>query len=190
MDVFIIAEQFRVLGKLGALVPTLGQQFGPYHPFFLGMRGENLITASTVCLAFSLELYLKCLLRIEKKDYGKEHNLAHLFDMLGRRNKRVIKQYWYAKAHEYIEDHIARAYGNIKKKPDANFEYALSVSRNAFTSMRYIYENGIPKDQGWLAGHILECARQAILDKRPQWRGAKQISPNPEIVFQPTFPTH
>jgi hypothetical protein len=56
--------------------------------------------------------------------------------------------------------------------------------------LRYIFEKGMPPDEGWLGDAIVECARKVILDKHPDWENARQISLLPETSFRPTFPIH
>src|SRR6516164_930635 len=103
VDIFIVAEQFRFTGKLATLIP--------HHPVFripqlAFAHDQNLPTASMVCAAFSLELYFKCLIRIGRKSFGKEHDLLKLFALVGRRNRAKIKKYWNANAaivRSYVE---------------------------------------------------------------------------------------
>ena len=180
VDIFIVAEQFRFTGKLATLIP--------HHPVFRipqleFARDQNLPTASMVCAAFSLELYFKCLIRIGRKSFGKEHDLLKLFALVGRRNRAKIKKYWNANA-AIVRSYVERTFEDDGLTPPrVDFNYVLSASKDAFIAMRYVYEKGIETNEGWLADTIVEGARRAILDIHPEWENARQKEPRPETSF-------
>jgi len=64
-----------------------------------------------------------------------------------------------------------------------DFGYVLSVSKDAFVTMRYLYERGIETNKGWLADTIVEGARATILGIHPEWENARQKAPSPETSF-------
>ncbi len=130
-----------------------------------------------VCSAFSLELYFKCLIRLGRKSFGREHDLAKLFALIGRQSRAKIKKYWNNHS-ETVRSYVERAYESDAPKVD--FDFVLSASKDAFVTMRYIYERGIEQNKGWLADTIVEGARKTILDKHPEWENARQTSPLPE----------
>jgi HEPN domain-containing protein len=133
-----------------------------------------------VCAAFSLELYFKCLIRLGRKSFGREHDLAKLFALIGRRNRAKIRKYWNDHSGT-VRSYLDQAYGGDAPKID--FDFALSASKDAFVTMRYIYECGIEPNKGWLADTIAEGTRTTILDKYPEWENARQTSPLPETSF-------
>jgi HEPN domain-containing protein len=184
LDLFIVAEQFRAAGKLAALIPHLATT----HPAFGFARDTpNMPAPAAACMAFSLELYLKCLIRMGRKSYGREHDLVKLFDLVGRRNRAKIRKFFRENSAEVVS-YIERSYRESgRPTPKANFDFVLSASKDAFIVMRYLYE-GMPSDEGWLAHDIMEGARQVILDKHPNWERARQISPLPEVIVRSTFP--
>jgi hypothetical protein len=187
LDIFIVAEQFRFAGKLATLVP--------HHPSLkisqlAFAHDQNLPTATMVCAAFSLELYFKCLIRMEKKPYQMGHDLKKLFDVLGRHNKIKIKKYRDANSSIVISDVQDEFIANSSPIPKVDFGYCLSVSKDAFNLMRYIYERGIPPGAGWLGDVIVEGARQTILDRHPEWERKRQIEPQPRTSFRSTYQSH
>jgi hypothetical protein len=136
-----------------------------------------------VCSAFSLELYFKCLIRVGRKSFGREHDLAKLFALIGRRDRAKIKRYWNDHSGS-VRLQVERSYErNGQPTPKVDFDFVLSASKDAFVEMRYIYELGIKPNSGWLADTIVEGARQTILDKHPDWENKHQTYPLPEIIF-------
>ena len=183
LDIFIVAEQFRFAGKLATLVP--------HHPSLkisqlAFAHDQNLPTATMVCAAFSLELYFKCLIRMEKKPYQTGHDLKKLFDLFGRRNQTKIKKYWNANSSMVKSDVQRESIAIGSQVPEVNFDYCLSVSKDAFNLMRYIYESGIPPGAGWLGDVIVEGARLTILDRHPEWEHKRQVEPQPRTSFRST----
>ena len=183
LDIFIVAEQFRFAGKLATLVP--------HHPSLkisqlAFAHDQNLPTATMVCAAFSLELYFKCLIRMEKKPYQTGHDLKKLFDLFGRRNQTKIKKYWNANSSMVKSDVQRESIAIGSQVPEVNFDYCLSVSKDAFNLMRYIYESGIPPGAGWLGDVIVEGARRTILDRHPEWEHKRQVEPQPRTSFRST----
>src|SRR6516165_11396464 len=88
LGIFIVAEKFRFLTKLGTLIPDIAKTdlFYKYVPLFKSVVDEklNAPTAILVCSAFSLELYFKCLIRMGRKSYKRRHYLDELFEIMGK----------------------------------------------------------------------------------------------------------
>lgn len=135
LDIFIVAEQFRFASKLATLVPHHPALRIPALAF---AHDTNLPTASMVCSAFSLELYFKCLIRMGRKSFGREHDLAKLFALIGRRNRTKIKNYWIDHS-ERVRSYIERTYKDDgQPAPNVDFDFVLSASKDAFVVMRYV----------------------------------------------------
>ena len=180
LDIFIVADQFRLVGKTLTIITR--------HPAFPVMHNQNPVTASMVCAAFSLELYFKTLIRMGRKTYGNEHDLSKLFYKIGRRPRRKIRKYWNENS-SVVPAYVESVYGKDGNPiPNVTFDWVLSASKDAFVSMRYIYEVGIAPDTGWLADTIVEAARHTIIERNPTWEWARQIFPVSEVSFQPTSP--
>jgi HEPN domain-containing protein len=180
VNVFVTAEQFRLAAKL---MYDLQRR----EPSMTARIGN----ASIVCAAFALELYFKCLLRIEKKKIKKGHDLLNIFYMLGRRNKRKIGHYF--KEHsDHMRRHVEKAYeAEGVPKPTVDLYFALKASRNAFVSIRYLHEIGfLPADTGWIADVVMEGVRHIILTKHRDWENARQTSPLPVPGIRSTFQAH
>lgn len=160
--IFRIAEWFHLAsGTLRNAVPKM-----------LG-----LVVPTIVNNAFSLELYLKCLIAIEtgrKPPSG--HNLRWLFNRLNDKTKAKIKE-WFDNP---TEEHEIRWGENIKTPPphapewakgtSYTFDEILDSSASAFVDFRYIFETGeYRKNANWNADYIVVCVRRAILELHPEW---------------------
>jgi hypothetical protein len=66
LEIFVIAEQFYWVGKMASRVPH-EVAAGTPHYVEIGSGLPNMTAAAAACLAFSLELYFKCLIRIGNK---------------------------------------------------------------------------------------------------------------------------
>src|SRR5437588_9142048 len=180
LEIFVVAEQFYWAGVLATRIPH-EVAAGTQHYSEIGRDLPNMMSAAAACLAFSLELYFKCLIRMGNKPAETGHNLADLFKKVGVRHRAAIKRYFHQNADD-VRRHIEREYAATGRPvPKPLFEFVLSASKDAFTRMRYVYETGIPRDTGWLASDILEGARQAILAKHPDWITARQEVPVGEV---------
>jgi HEPN domain-containing protein len=173
-DIFVVAEQFRNGSKL----LNLGQSGFPF----------DVRMAMMSCAAFALELYLKCLIAMETgKAPPAMHDLQKLFDRLHVSTQTKIRRYFddnSSLVKEFVEAQIAK---HGVKAPIVDFDYVLTASREAFQLARYIYEGGFPAEKGWIADVIMDGARRTILDRFPDWREAKQVSPA-VILHRPPIP--
>lgn len=180
LNMFIVAEQFRVVGKLPSFVKREG--------LFAAMPLVG--TAQMVCMAFSLELYFKCLITIGNKQFRRAHDLCELFDLIDEQIQANIKQYVGANSAN-VKSYVERAYKEEGTPiPNTDFNFLLTASKDAFIALRYVYEDGAASNTGWLGDVIVEGARVAILGMYPDWEYAEQKSLLPETSFQqPTSPT-
>ena len=182
LNIFIVAEQFRFAGKLATLAPHLIDRY----PEFDFVRGQIMPISSMVCAAFSLELYLKCLIRLGRRSYEPIHDLEKLFSLNGLENQIEIKRHWYKNSSGVVADveEFCREEGAAIPKID--FNYCLSASKNAFGVMRYVFEKGVAPHRGWLGDTIVESARYVILERHPDWENMRQASLLPKTSFRPT----
>jgi hypothetical protein len=187
IDLFVVAEQFRSAGRLAYLIPLYAAD-----PAIQRLRmGDlpNMPAAASTCLAFSLELYFKCLIRISRKSFEREHDLVRLFNLIGKRNQAKIRRYFRQNFSD-VRAYLQRIYQESRfPVPKADFDYVLSASKDAFVIMRYIYE-GMPSDTGWLADDVLEGARKVILASHPEWERARQTGLPVDIIVRPTSQAH
>jgi hypothetical protein len=126
--------------------------------------------------AFTMELYLKCLLSIEKKTAPWDHNLRKLFDRLSVDNRNRIVALS-APAIAKLNAKYRRADPVFASHP-ITFEGALDESSKAFENIRYLHETiGTPKfSPSWVAGGIANAVRARILELEPTFANLEQQS--------------
>src|SRR5437870_5793259 len=139
-------------------------------------------TSYMVCKAFALELYFKCLIRIDGKSYGRDHDLKKLFRLIEPARRSEILNRWQVNA-DALRAEIHGMYASSGRPlPNVDFNWTLTVSKDAFRILRYAFE-GIDSDTGWLGDTIMEAARDTILSIYPDWVRKQQVFPAPTIKF-------
>ena len=134
-------------------------------------KNIQVIPPSFTCIAFSLELYLKSLITLEKGGYTKgNHNLEKFIEMLNPDTKDKLRLYAIAIAEPQIKQFqdFAKAKG-LPPLPDFDFDAALTASKNAFVNWRYVYEENFKENEGWQASEIILAVRKIILELHPEW---------------------
>lgn len=121
----------------------------------------------TMCVnsAFAIELYLKCLLFIEKGKYpDRIHKLDELFNKVSHKNQKILCEYY----NKFTDE------GRIKSKileihPDRKTDLIseLSESANAFTLIRYIFDN---KHFVYTVGDLKNPLHRLIMELKSEWR--------------------
>jgi len=136
----------------------------------------------TVLNAFSLELYLKCLIAIETgKSPPTGHNLRWLFNRLDSKTQDTIRSSF---DNPSDKSEIAWRETLTNPKPPLpkdfapspyNFDTVLDTSAKAFAKFRYIFERGEVAQDGaaWHADYIVKCTRRVIIKRNPSWDKSK-----------------
>ena len=127
-------------------------------------HGEFLVVPLIVNSAFTVELYLKCLITIENGGYGREHNLYNLFNLLSNDSKKFIT----AKYNELTSaDPIVMA---MKQHFNGVIKFdivsVLKDIADAFIAYRYHFENS-QKDGFANSWNIRTAVKKRILDLKP-----------------------
>jgi len=118
-----------------------------------------------VLSAFAIELYLKCLRRLEGNSVPQTHNLKALFRDLSPHTKGRVQQLWsaYAPSQEPMWQAIEKETGN---KIPRDFIDLLAISSKAFIELRYLHED----DSGsFFVGDLPPMLKQVILERVPIW---------------------
>jgi len=179
LDIFIVAEQFRATAYLAHRIPVIARNVPELHQ----VNTLHLPTSVMVCSALALELYFKCLIRLGRKSFSRAHDLVGLFALIAPKQQARIRRCWKQSYLEIVRSDLTRFYAlSGRPMPKANFNTALSISKDAFTQIRYVYE-GVESDTGWVADGILDCARKRILEMHPNWEHMRQIYPQDSIEF-------
>jgi hypothetical protein len=145
---------------------------GPFNPPYM--------FPSVTCQAFSLELYLKCLLRMQGSNYRGTHDLEQLYDLLSQENRDAIERI----ASKPLDPMIK---GMFYIGRDPHLPQSLLVkdliheSRRAFETFRYIHERiGTGDGEGWTAGPVVGWVRERLMELKPEWREFKFNQPDSE----------
>jgi len=136
----------------------------PFNPFCAPAIVTN--------LAFSTELYLKCLLQVETKQVVKEgHNLQKLFLMLPEQIRQEIEIVFnavMAKAPAVDLSSLPKDAQTAAAKQPKNLLDALKAGGNAFVEWRYLYEFDENANAFGLFP-LPEILRNIILKRKPEW---------------------
>ena len=103
-----------------------------------------------VVAAFSVELYLKCLLSIECGQYPETHDLQKLFDQLKRETREALR-----KTHD------------ARPSRPGKLDDLLAKGGDTFNKVRYLFEHRHQIEFGlnWFG----EVVRQRIINLHPDW---------------------
>jgi len=112
--------------------------------------------------AFAVELLLKCLLIIEKKDPPITHRLDKLFRQISHKKKRRLEELWEVQARPELTE-FAKADGLPTNLPNA-----IVRCRDAFDRLRYHYEE--PNKSPFYLGRLPHLLKMVILETKPEWR--------------------
>jgi len=167
--IFLIAEQFLAVARLPIRLKNVDHSIlSPYTSYEAKALIRSPEIAYMACAAFALELYFKCLIRYGRKSFGGLHDLSKLFNLIGKSHRVKIKKCWGAHSQQVKSGLCQRYIQSSGTAPNIDFNFALSLSRDAFVTMRYAYE-GIPPNAGWAGDVIIDCTRQRILELHPEW---------------------
>jgi hypothetical protein len=138
------------------------------------------IFPSLVCEAFSLELYLKCVIVIEESEYPATHDLEKLYALITAENRTEIEKI--CSPHMAQQQSMQNAYHQHTKQPGAaptvTFQSMLHASHKAFETFRYVHEkNTLSDGEGWQGGPIVRSVRERLMILRPEWRNFRFVEP-------------
>lgn len=111
--------------------------------------------------AFSIELLLKCLLLLERKEIPQSHRLAVLFRRIGSKTKRRIVDGWEAEARPMLT-----RFGREKNLP-TDLPNALVQCDRAFEQLRYGYED--PAAMVFYLGGLPPILIDAVKSLKDDW---------------------
>jgi hypothetical protein len=131
----------------------------------LGNHGPSYMFPMVICAAFSLELYLKCLILVEG-GASKGHDLGDLFSKTSTESQQKIRA-----SYAPYKAKADTMYASVKgvPVPRTDFDFVLCASAKAFEHFRYAYEGAVKDQEGWLANDIRECVRERIAELKPEW---------------------
>jgi hypothetical protein len=125
-------------------------------------KAAFMASPSMVMSAFAIELFLKCLLVLEGKEYGRIHSLDVLYQKLSPKQKRRIEEVWDREARPKVEK-LNQQFG----LGPSDLPNALVTCGRTFEHMRYGYED--PDRQAFYLGELPTILWRIILDIHPEW---------------------
>lgn len=137
--------------------------------------------ARIVNSALSLELYLKCLLSIEKGDYDFEHELVKLFNAISPARQLRIKELFVEEFNRI--PHLVYLRQVATDKKEYEFDRILERANHAFVEWRYAFE-GLESGVQYNGQPVRNAVRRVILEIKPDW-----IKILESLDTRPTYPT-
>lgn len=150
-----IFQRARAFHECAALIHNYMKKHGSFHH----------IPPFGVLSSFAMELYLKCLLRIEGCNPGKTHDLYELFRNLPAGTRATLRKCW----KETLDQDPA--FGEIVRESGTSGELddELKHSKNAFELFRYDYEKEACAPWGYSLASFNNCLKKIIAIKGPEW---------------------
>ena len=143
-----------------------------------------------VMSALSSELFLKCLICLEKGIVPAGHHLAALYEELADDTQIRIEQKWDSEIIPLRADVWKAIEANSKGKIvfELDLPSALQAGNRAFEHIRYNYEPESVNSDFYI-GDLPALLMKIVLQIKPEWENleheVKQIAPNGWLVAQP-----
>ena len=128
-------------------------------------RAAQLLGPRSVCGAFAVEVYVKCILADNGAPIPQKHDLVLLFSNIPRAQRQKLSSLW-------------KAHGN-----SGAIEDSLKPVATAFEDWRYVFERPVADLDDLDFGPLHKLFREFILSLHPQWSEG-----DPQFVL-PTSPT-
>lgn len=130
--------------------------------------------------AFSLELYLKCVIAIEKNKPARGHKLYELYKQIGFENQNRLKELYKLAVAPGLYKHQLFYYALKQEGIDGvadptDLEAVLKVSTDAFTALRYFHEHESKKGAAFQAGAVPRAIRNLIFELRPNFLNPQDV---------------
>jgi hypothetical protein len=133
--------------------------------------------AAMVVAAFASELYMKTLICLEGNQVPNSHDRKNLFEMISADRKARTEYHW-DKVTLKNEHQLLAAERDLKSVIPRDLDTALLLGRDAFDSLRYVYEER-QRTGGFHLGDLPACLREVIVEINPHW---KDITTNPNVM--------
>jgi hypothetical protein len=126
-----------------------------------------------VLSAFASELYLKCLLLLEKRHSPNTHDLKKLFELLSNPAQLRITNLWDEQVRRK-KDYWTLLQQHAGPSLALDLPSALAAGAKSFEIMRYIHE-GTPQGFSFFLTDLPEVLRQSILEVQPLWMNLQRL---------------
>ena len=144
-------------------------------------RDEAVALAMTTCLlqAFTSELLLKCLIRIEGGVPPRSHDLLDLFNLLSTPTRNRLQAMWF----DYVQRHpdTTEAFKQVGVTIEPVLTSALAAGRRAFELIRYWHEDP-DEDYVFYLGPLPNMLMRVAFKLRPDWAKPPNSKTNEDEV--------
>jgi HEPN domain-containing protein len=134
-------------------------------------------TPAMVMGTFAIELYLKCILLLEKGAASDTHHLQALYRDISEETKAKLVALWKAEVPKQEP-----FWAEIEKQSGSKFSRELNETlkdgSRAFTELRYLHEKDKP-DCSFRLTNFPEMLRQVIVEMKPEWAKLRHSPPAP-----------
>jgi HEPN domain-containing protein len=148
--------------------------------------GVVLMTPACVLSAFSCELFLKCLICIERGSAPEGHDLLVLFKKLTAQTRKRLKDMWANHTLRY-RDKVEETKRLTGVTFETDLERALEAGRNAYTLLRYMHEGTHQKEYAFYLGALPQMLGHVAFELKPEW-AEKAKKAFDEVSSQPRTP--
>lgn len=161
VKIFRLAEEYNKAGSALQQIAIQRLQVGNGKVHLL--KEPEVFAPPSMVNAFACELYLKCLLCMDKGLYPDTHQYTELIGAMNLQTVSRLKKIY----QSIIAQHPK---SNLPGYTDDSFEEAIRRSNAAFVKFRYFYEGMHTEGEGWFGGRIVSAARELILETNPSWK--------------------
>ena len=130
---------------------------------------------SMMLSAFASELFLKTILLLEGQSPSETHNLGKLYKGLHNKTKTRLAVLWDEAMRDRASSH-GQLEALIGKRLPSDIRGALILCGDAFTVLRYAYEEG--KETVFYIDALPRVLYQLILERKPEWGRSAAIAPD------------
>jgi len=126
-----------------------------------------LVTTTSLLQAFTIELLLKCLIRVEGGSPPPIHDLLDLFNLLSAPTRERLETMW----RDYVQSQPAEMTEPFKQAGmtiEPELTSALAVGRRAFQRIRYLHEEP-GEDFVFYLGALPNMIMTVAFKLRPDW---------------------
>ena len=178
-EIFALAAEFEVSSRvlLAEVHKWQAPAFYATAEEALRRPGPPTYVPSVVTSAFSLELYFKTLITLERGSYSvvKAHHLGKLFGMVSTAHRKRITERFEAETQHHPRWMILKDKRYKPANPkDWQIEGVLANAANTFPEYRYLFE-GIKTVTDLTFEPVVRATRETILEINPDW--TKLVSP-------------
>jgi hypothetical protein len=126
-----------------------------------------LVMTTSLLQAFTIELLLKCLIRIEGRSRPQIHDLLCLFNLLSAPTRERLEAMWRDHVH-CLPAETTEPFEKIGVRIEPELTAPLAAGRRAFQRIRYLHEEP-GEDFVFYLGALTKMLKKVAFELRPEW---------------------